>query len=342
MKTKVWISTCLAVGAMFLSSAPAQAQIPVGDGRYQVAPAGLLGPSELDQLLQPLAIYSDAVLAAILPAATRPDQIAAAGQYANGGAQAWGPQVQSWDPAVQTLLNYPEALSMMSQNLDWTAAVGQAFLNQSGDVSLSIQRLRGQASAVILPESPPVNFQFFYTPNYDPGVIFLESNRYHRPRPFRFNQGEFNRRADNNFRRPDFNRPSSNSFHRPDSNRPSSNSFHRPDSNRPSSNNFHRPDSNRPSSNNFLRPDSNRPSSNNYRPDSNRPSNNNFQRPDSNRPSNNNFQRHESNRPANVQPSHATFTRPAGPASPQQSNPRPSSGPQNSGGPGREGRRHQR
>ena len=105
----------------------------------------LSGP-QLDQLLGPIALYPDPLIAQILPASTLPTQIVLADRYVSGGGDPNQIDQQPWDPSVQALARYPNVLKWMDDNLDWTTELGQAFLNQPQDVMDSIQRLRQSAT----------------------------------------------------------------------------------------------------------------------------------------------------------------------------------------------------
>ena len=84
---------------------------------------------ELENLLGPVALYPDALLAQVLVAATFPDQIADAAQYvrANGTATV---DEQPWDVSVRAVAHYPSALNTLADKLDWTTALGQAYALQ--------------------------------------------------------------------------------------------------------------------------------------------------------------------------------------------------------------------
>jgi hypothetical protein len=143
---------------------------------------------QLDNLLAPIALYPDPLLAQVLVAATFVDQIDVAARWV----RAYGPNGiddQQWDVSVKAVAHYPTVLSMMADNLDWTAAVGQAYVNQSTDVMMSIQRLRSMAQAqgnlVTTPQQDviigpgyisivPVGPEYIYVPVYDPAVIFFQ------------------------------------------------------------------------------------------------------------------------------------------------------------------------
>jgi hypothetical protein len=104
-----------------------------------------LSAEQLDQLLGPIALYPDPLMAQILPASTLPTEIVLADRYVSGGGDPNQADQQPWDASVQALAHYPNVLQWLDDNLGWTTEVGQAFLNQQQDVMDSIQRLRTEA-----------------------------------------------------------------------------------------------------------------------------------------------------------------------------------------------------
>ena len=111
-------------------------------------------PDQLDQLLAPIALYPDALVAQICAASTDPQQILDADAWLRqnlsltGQARTDAAQAQGFDPAFIALMNFPQVLDMMAQHIDDYAAIGQAFKADQGVVMDSIQRLRQQAYAV--------------------------------------------------------------------------------------------------------------------------------------------------------------------------------------------------
>ena len=106
--------------AMFSTGMIAEAQIPVPPP----APEGQLRSSaDLEQMLGPIALYPDPLIAQILPAATLPSEIVLADRYVNGGGDPNLIDQQRWDPSVKALARYPTALKWMDDNLAWTAAL---------------------------------------------------------------------------------------------------------------------------------------------------------------------------------------------------------------------------
>ena len=164
----------------------ARAQIPAPPPAPE---AQLRSSAELDQMLGPIALYPDPLIAQILPAATLPSEIVLADRYVNGGGDPNLIDQQPWDPSVKALARYPTVLKWMDDNLAWTTALGQAFLAQQQDVMDSIQRLRAQAQALgNLQSTPqenvitdngtieilPANPQVIYVPVYQPDMVYFQ------------------------------------------------------------------------------------------------------------------------------------------------------------------------
>jgi hypothetical protein len=151
------------------------------------------GAEELDQLLAPIALYPDALLAQILMAATYPLEVVVAARWVQANPNVQGPQLeaamqqQPWDPSVKSLTAFPQVLAMMNARLDWTQKVGDAFLAQQQDVMATVQMLRAKAQAAgYLQSTPqqavisepqviqiqPATPQVVYVPIYDPTVVY--------------------------------------------------------------------------------------------------------------------------------------------------------------------------
>jgi hypothetical protein len=152
-----------------------------------------LNPEQLQQLVAPIALYPDALVAQVLAASTYPTQIAAADQFdqANQGvAPAQLAQMadgQQWDPSVKALTAFPTVLTQMDKNLQWTTDLGNAYYNQPQDVMNAVQTDRQQAySSGQLRSTPqeyvqdnpgdiviePANPGVVYVPYYNPVVIW--------------------------------------------------------------------------------------------------------------------------------------------------------------------------
>ncbi len=150
-------------------------------------------PEQLDNLLAPIALYPDPLLAQVLAAATFPDEI----QDATPWVRLHNPDsidYQPWDVSVKAVAHYPTVLSMLNDRLDWTTALGQAYVNQSTDIMMSVQRLRNmahsQGNLVTTPQQQvvvdrgyiqivPAQPRVIFVPAYDPGVIYVR--RVYRP-----------------------------------------------------------------------------------------------------------------------------------------------------------------
>src|SRR6185437_360220 len=117
--------------------------------------AAVFAPQQLDQMLAPVALYPDALLAQVLMAATYPLDVIAADRWiqdpANarlrGDNMAAALDQQPWDPSVKSLVPFPQVLKMMDSRIDWMQQLGDAFLAQPDDVMASVQRLRAEARA---------------------------------------------------------------------------------------------------------------------------------------------------------------------------------------------------
>jgi hypothetical protein len=143
----------------------------------------------LDQLLAPIALYPDALLSQILMAATYPLEVVEADRWVKQNPGLTGDRLEdalkekSWDVSVKSLCLYPAVLATMSENLEQTEDLGDAFLSQQDQVMDTIQRLRARAKAqgnltstdrqrvvvedediIIEPPAPDV----VYVPAYDP------------------------------------------------------------------------------------------------------------------------------------------------------------------------------
>jgi hypothetical protein len=175
---------------------PAYPQLQDGP-HQQGAPAQPLSAGELEQMLAPIALYPDALLAQVLAASTYPAQVSVAAQWLNsmraqGNSSsdqiAAGAQAQSsWDPSVKALTAFPQVLDMMDQNLEWTASLGNAYYNQPQDVMQTVQVLRDRAQqAGNLQSTPqeqvshdqgyielaPPSPQVVYVPAYNPWDVY--------------------------------------------------------------------------------------------------------------------------------------------------------------------------
>ncbi|MGZ4876348.1 MAG: DUF3300 domain-containing protein, partial [Candidatus Angelobacter sp.] len=100
---------------------------------------------QLENLVAPIALYPDPLLAQVLMAATFPDQIDEAARTVRAYGYDYAVDSAPWDVSVKAVAHYPAVLSMMADKLDWTISLGQAYVNQSSDLMDAVQRLRRQA-----------------------------------------------------------------------------------------------------------------------------------------------------------------------------------------------------
>lgn len=164
-------------------AAPAAAE----DENYRYSQA------ELDQLLAPIALYPDTLLAQILTASTYPFEIVQAARWSrarphlDGEAAIEAAADQDWSPSVQALVAFPDVIDRMDRDLDWTTQLGEAFLFQEGAVMATVQSLRERAYRAGNLESPgnlrvhrepeviiiePVQPRVVYVPYYDPWTVY--------------------------------------------------------------------------------------------------------------------------------------------------------------------------
>jgi hypothetical protein len=177
----------LALFALVLAAgSPAHAQTPPPE-RAEYS------QDELDQLLAPIALYPDQLIAQVLMAATYPLEVVQAARFVQQNPSLAGDALdeavakRNWDPSVQSLAAFPQVLAMMNENLEWTERLGDAFLADPQRVMDTVQRLRQRAEAtgnlrstpqqvvtiepdviVIAPSQPEV----VYVPVYDPLVVY--------------------------------------------------------------------------------------------------------------------------------------------------------------------------
>src|ERR1044071_289851 len=110
-----------------------------------------LAPQELDSLVAPIALYPDPLLAQPLAASTYPLEVIQLQQWMNNNKNLQGKALadavakQPWDPSVQGLVAYPDVVTRMADNVQWTAELGNAFLAQQSDVMGAVQRMRAKA-----------------------------------------------------------------------------------------------------------------------------------------------------------------------------------------------------
>src|ERR1700733_452198 len=174
----------------------ASVQASVQDGFAQApAPAQALqqNPQQLQQLVAPIALYPDGLVAQILAAASYPEQVVEAEswleKHKNLTGEKLGKEVnkQHWDASVKAMTQFPAVLANMNQNLAWTSELGDAYVNQGVALNQAIQTMRQRAqqagnlkttpqetvtnnnkTIVIQPAQPEI----VYVPQYDPWLVY--------------------------------------------------------------------------------------------------------------------------------------------------------------------------
>ena len=150
-------------------------------------------PEQLQQLVAPIALYPDSLVAQILAASTFPEQIVEADRWVQehqdlkGDALGQAVDPQPWDPSVKALTAFPSVLGNMDKNLTWTSSLGDAYYNQQQDVMDAIQVMRQRAEkAGDLKTTPqqvvsdqdstisvqPANPEVVYVPAYNPWMVY--------------------------------------------------------------------------------------------------------------------------------------------------------------------------
>jgi len=163
--------------------------------QQQVVP--LLSPDQLSNLVAPVALYPDPLLSQVLAASTYPLEIAEAAQWLQRNGNLQGTQLmdaakqQNWDPSVQALVAFPDALKLLGNDIRWTTDLGNAFLAQQSDVMSAVQGMRARAQAngrlsttpqqVVTTDTQgnqsaieiqPADPQVVYVPVYNPAYVW--------------------------------------------------------------------------------------------------------------------------------------------------------------------------
>src|ERR1700756_4073931 len=149
-------------------------------------------PQELQQLVAPIALYPDALVAQILAASTYPTQIVEAERWMQSHSNLKGEELakevdkKDWDPSVKAVAQFPSVLENMDKNLSWTSSLGEAYISQPQDVTEAVQTLREdarksghlnsneqekvttQGNTIVI---EPANPQVVYVPAYDPWLV---------------------------------------------------------------------------------------------------------------------------------------------------------------------------
>ena len=183
-----WLVLSAALVALPFTAPTQAAGVSVSQGS-----SASLSQAELEQMLAPIALYPDSLLSHILIASTYPLEVVQAQRWLEDHPKLSVDQVMSrtedkdWDPSVKALMAFPNVLQKMSEDLDWTQRLGEAFLANEAQVMDSIQSLRQQADKAnslanmdnmaitrannqIIIE--PARREVVYVPYYDPRVVY--------------------------------------------------------------------------------------------------------------------------------------------------------------------------
>ncbi|MGC1945491.1 MAG: DUF3300 domain-containing protein, partial [Candidatus Acidiferrales bacterium] len=163
------------------------------DDQGQGQPYATQTPEQLQQLVAPIALYPDSLVAQILAASTFPEQVVEADRFVQShpdlkdDALAQAVDKQPWDPSVKALTAFPTVLGNMDKNISWTSSLGDAYYNQQQDVMDAVQVMRQKAQqAGNLKSTPqqtvetqgstiviqPANPEVVYVPAYNPWVVY--------------------------------------------------------------------------------------------------------------------------------------------------------------------------
>ena len=170
--------------------------VPVGRAQDAAQPAPFK-KEEIEQLVAPIALYPDALVAQILMASTYPLEVVSAARWSKANpnvkdkALEDAMQQQTWDPSVKSLTAFPSVIAMLNDKLDMTQKLGDAFLGQQKEVMAAIQELRAKADkagnlksskeqtvtteqqgSTTVIKIEPADPQVVYVPTYNPTVVY--------------------------------------------------------------------------------------------------------------------------------------------------------------------------
>lgn len=179
-----------AVAQESVQQQPAPQQAPASNQRYETE-----NLEQLQQLVAPIALYPDSLVASILAASSYPSEVAEANDFLAARQNFTPEQIasdadkQSWAPAVKSLLAFPPVIRNLASNLSWTSELGDAYYNQPADVMNAIQEMRREAKKhgalknndrikvidkhgyiTIEPNDP--DSRTVYVPAYDPWLVY--------------------------------------------------------------------------------------------------------------------------------------------------------------------------
>ncbi len=188
-----------ALVVLWSAASPALAQ-----DQQQQQQQQLLTDAQVQQLVSPIALYPDSLLAQVLTASTYPLEVVMAARWSKDNPNVKGQELenamrqQPWEESVKGLTSVHDVLFLMSEKLDWTQQLGEAFLAQPDDITKAVQVLRARAEAAgnlkpdehvkVIKKPPPPGYagpapevvyyiepvepEVYYVPVYDPIVVF--------------------------------------------------------------------------------------------------------------------------------------------------------------------------
>jgi hypothetical protein len=186
----VFASSCLVLGAardVFADQTDPPGDTPVA--------ASLQTPEQLQQLVAPIALYPDSLVAQILTAAANSIEIVEADRWMQAHSDLQGEELaaevnkQSWDPSVKALTEFPAVLANLDKNLPWTSALGDTYMSQPQALMAAVQAMRQRAEAAGNLNSTeqedvttqgqaitiePADPEMVYVPEYDPWQAYGE------------------------------------------------------------------------------------------------------------------------------------------------------------------------
>ncbi len=186
-------SVILVPGDMRVLASPVPQQAATGGQEA----AASVPPDQLDSLVAPIALYPDPMLTQTLVASTYPLEIIQLQQWLGKNknlkdkALVDAVKKQDWDPSIQAMAALPEVVKQLSENIQWTTDLGNAFLAQQSDVMNAVQRMRKKAKdagnlksseqqkvetqvveskqVIVIQQSSP---EVVYVPSYNPTVVY--------------------------------------------------------------------------------------------------------------------------------------------------------------------------
>lgn len=178
----------LAHGPEGARQAFAQTQDSAATATEQATAPEPLTDEEMEILVARIALYPDELVAAIVAASLYPVQLVQAQRFLEKSKTNSNLKPDAdWDGSVISLLNYPEIVTMMGDDLDWTEALGAVVANQQKEMLEAIQQLRDKAVAqgvlksdektVVTQESgnvviQPASANEIYVPVYEPQMLY--------------------------------------------------------------------------------------------------------------------------------------------------------------------------